>query len=303
MELATTGRLHYPGLHHVMRCEPRTVREGSLGFGSRYRLLLVEQGTGLIEVNGRIYPLTAPAVYCLNETSTLDIANCAQLMTKSVYFQPDIINSRFTFDNLSHTEVLHGSDSQDLWCLIPFREHTPTFYGCIPIDTVMTRHISMVLEATADLLENQNDEFWPCRSRSYLLELLFLISRTYKQTSASPELPLTALDESVRPIIAYLHTNYRHKIMLEDLTKQFHTNKTTLNNRFRAATGQSVMAYLGGIRMQSAASLLRNTLLPVNEIVFMVGMNDDAHFIRSFRNHAGCTPAEYRGLHCWLLSR
>ncbi|MNG29373.1 Helix-turn-helix domain protein [compost metagenome] len=55
--------------------------------------------------------------------------------------------------------------------------------------------------------------------------------------------------------------------------------------------------------MQIAASLLRNTLLPTEEIVSRIGLSDDAHFIRSFRNYAGCTPAEYRHLHCWMLER
>ena len=159
----------------------------------------------------------------------------------------------------------------------------------------------MMMNQMSDMLEVQPDDQWPCRSRSYLMEMLFLLSRIYKQGIAPPELSLPSEDMSLQPIITHLYTHYRDKIKLEHLTKLFHTNKTTLNNRFRSSTGQSVMAYLGGIRMQIAASLLRNTLLPTGEIVSRIGMSDDAHFIRSFRIYAGCTPSEFRQLHCWML--
>ncbi|MNP45231.1 HTH-type transcriptional activator Btr [compost metagenome] len=111
------------------------------------------------------------------------------------------------------------------------------------------------------------------------------------------------MENELKPVITYLHTHYREKIKLEQLTKLFHTNKTTLNSKFRTYTGQSVMAYLGNIRMQTAAALLRNTQLPNDEIMTMIGFNDDANYIRSFRNYAGCTPTEYRRLQCCMNSR
>ncbi|MNZ99023.1 HTH-type transcriptional activator Btr [compost metagenome] len=159
------------------------------------------------------------------------------------------------------------------------------------------------MERIDHILTTQSDIHWPCRSRSYLLELLFFISRNYKLTTASAEIPLGTMDNELKPVITYLHTHYREKIKLEQLTKLFHTNKTTLNSKFRTYTGQSVMAYLGNIRMQNAAALLRNTLLPNDEIMIMIGFNDAANFIRSFRNYAGCTPTGYRKLHCWMTPK
>ncbi|RCX15395.1 AraC family L-rhamnose operon regulatory protein RhaS [Fontibacillus phaseoli] len=303
MDLITMGQLHYPGLIHVMRCDLETMQDGNIGAGSRYRLVLVEEGTGIIELDSQTYRLLAPALFCLNETSTLNISNCARLKTKTVYFNPDIINNRFTFKNLLNPVVLEGSDSQDLWGLNPFLERSPSYNGSIPVDSATSRHIANVLEQIDQILLTQNDIHWPCRSRSYLMELLFFVSRNYKLTYVSPEIPLDTIDNELRPVITYLHTHYREKIKLEQLTQLFHTNKTTLNLKFRTRTGQSVMAYLGNIRMQTAVALLRNTLLPNDEIMTMIGINDDANFIRSFRNYAGCTPTEYRKLHCWMMPR
>ena len=82
--------------------------------------------------------------------------------------------------------------------------------------------------------------------------------------------------------------------MLEDITKQFNTNKTTLNQRFKAVMGVTVMEYVMNLRMQIACSLLRKTYLSVNEIMERAGYRDDAHFMRAFKKYAGCTPTEYR---------
>ncbi|MWC30715.1 helix-turn-helix transcriptional regulator [Paenibacillus sp. MMS18-CY102] len=303
MELITLGQRYFPGLCHAMCCGTELVQMGPHGVKTRYQIILVSQGTGLVQVNGRAYPLTSPAIYCVDESSTIEMDECAALRVKAVYFHPGVINHRFTFDRLSQPDALEGSDYDDLWCLKPFREHADGYYGCIPLDTATARHLSIMMDQMADMLEMQPDNQWPCRSRSYLMELLFLLSRICKQAIAPSELSMPSVDASLQPIISHLHTYYRDKIKLEHLTAQFHTNKTTLNHRFRACTGQSVMAYLGGIRMQIAASLLRNTLLPTEEIVSRIGLSDDAHFIRSFRNYAGCTPAEYRHLHCWMLER
>ncbi|WP_410771439.1 helix-turn-helix transcriptional regulator [Fontibacillus sp. BL9] len=303
MDLITLGRLHYPGLIHVMRCDLETMQEGNIGVDSRYRLILIEEGNGIIEVDSQIYRLISPVLFCLNETSTLNISKCAQLKTKAVYFNPDIINNRFTFENLLNPVELEGSDSQDLWGLNPFLERSPSYNGSIPVDSVTARHIANRLEHIDKILVTQSDTYWPCRSRSYLMELLFFVSRNYKLTNVPPEIPLDSTVDELKPVIAYLHTHYREKIKLEQLTQLFHTNKTTLNSKFRTRTGQSVMAYLGNIRMHTAAALLRNTLLPMDEILTMIGLNDDANFIRSFRNYAGCTPTEYRKLHCWMIPR
>ncbi|WP_425415271.1 helix-turn-helix domain-containing protein [Paenibacillus stellifer] len=62
-----------------------------------------------------------------------------------------------------------------------------------------------------------------------------------------------------------------------------------------------MISYLNTIRMQMASSMLRNTLLPTTEIMSKVGIVDDAHFIRSFRKYASCTPAEFRNQHCWMM--
>jgi AraC family L-rhamnose operon regulatory protein RhaS len=103
----------------------------------------------------------------------------------------------------------------------------------------------------------------------------------------------------VDPIVLYLHTHYQEKITLDRLARTFHTNRTTLAERFREAAGVSVMAYLIRLRVQLAALMLRDTSLSVAEVGERVGFKDTSHFGRTFRDHIGCSPTEYRQRYCW----
>jgi YesN/AraC family two-component response regulator len=43
-----------------------------------------------------------------------------------------------------------------------------------------------------------------------------------------------------------------------------------------------------------ASIMLRETMLPISEILNRVGINDNVHFSRMFKKHMGYTPSGYR---------
>jgi YesN/AraC family two-component response regulator len=102
-------------------------------------------------------------------------------------------------------------------------------------------------------------------------------------------------------VVMHLHTHYHQKITLADLTRTFHTNRTTLTRNFHRATGLSVMAYLHRLRIRVAATILRDTELDINQVMSRVGFRDNTNFGRTFRRYNGCTPSEYRRKYCWML--
>ena len=91
-----------------------------------------------------------------------------------------------------------------------------------------------------------------------------------------------------------MHTHYQEKITIAKLTREFHTNRTTLSKRFHEVTGMPVIAYLIQLRINLAAAMLRDTGLPITEVRQRVGFNDDSHFRRTFRKYLGMAPGEYR---------
>ena len=139
--------------------------------------------------------------------------------------------------------------------------------------------------------------YWPCLSRSYILELLLLIERTRYSTNTIAEYSLPQCNEQVSKVFEYIHASYHEDITLNSLAEQFATNRTTLNRLFKESCGMTVMAYLGKIRMTVAALLLQNTTLSIQDISRRIGLNDEAYFSRLFRTRIGIPPSEFRRTH------
>jgi len=177
------------------------------------------------------------------------------------------------------------------------------YHGQLHLGPASAQRIGHLLEMLGQEITRQDNNTWPCRSRSFMLEILFITNRIFTM----PEKPvLPTIEEplpqpSADPIILYLHTHYHEKFTIEDLARLFHTNRTSLNERFRQTTGVPVMTYLARLRIQLATCMLHDTELPIFEVASRVGYSDLTHFGRTFRKYTGCTPSEYRERYCWML--
>lgn len=140
----------------------------------------------------------------------------------------------------------------------------------------------------ADLLENKRDVYWPCRSRSFFLEiLLFFWQRPECAEPASKRTKAQRVHE-------WLRVHYPERFSLADLSRQFNSNRTTLQEEFKAEYGDSVMDTLGQIRVDAASELMRNTELSLTEIAVRTGFGDYSNFYREFRRRKNATPKQFR---------
>jgi AraC family L-rhamnose operon regulatory protein RhaS len=145
------------------------------------------------------------------------------------------------------------------------------------------------------------DDSWPCRTRTYLIELLFFLTSLAQDVAEGPaQLLAPEVEPRVREVLVYLHGYYGQALTVAELARRFGTNRTSLQHAFAAATGRSVMGYLTGLRVEVAQGMLRDTLLPVSEIAERTGYADAASFSRAFRKVAGVTPSEYRDRNGWM---
>ena len=81
---------------------------------------------------------------------------------------------------------------------------------------------------------------------------------------------------------------------LDDLAGEVGASKSYLSRSFRSYTGQTVLGYLTGRRIQRAMLLLQTTERKVLDIALECGFGDLSHFNRTFRRHVGTTPTGYR---------
>lgn len=257
----------------------------------RYRIVYIKDGYGVLRNGDHCQTITSPAVLCLNEQDDAELYDTAGLRLDIMYFDPVCFERYVTFENL---EIWKNSLKDDTRFFSSFFQRTDTYIGAFTISQSLGDRVQQLISITNSVLTEQRDHFWPCRSRSYFIELLLLVNSIYMEEGYFEKvLPGTMTDE-IRELINWLHIHYIEKLTMDMITRQFHTNKTTLNEKFKAVMGITVLEYVNNLRMQIACSLLRKTYLSIKEIMGRSGFRDDTHFLRSFRIYTGCTPSGYR---------
>lgn len=262
---------------------------------SMFRIILIESGTGIISINGKSMVFMAPTLICLNEKELIELEQENDIKARAIYFSPDIVNSLLTIENIrNNRKELIRTNNNDYFYLYPFTERSGGFIGMSDIHYAAARRISQLIDLIINEITTFENYYWPCRSRSFLLEILFFIQHIFTDQENDSKIQLVNSTTELNDIILYLHTNYSKKITIKELEKVFHINRTTLSKKFQDATDMTIKKYLIKLRIKVAAMMLRDTLLPISEIAYRVGFNDNTHFTRMFKKYFERLPSEYR---------
>jgi len=262
---------------------------------SMFRIIFIKEGTGIININGKSTVFMAPSIFCLNENEIVTLEKGCNLKVEAIFFKPQIINSILTIDNINKSsESLTMSEIQDYFYIQPFIYRVSNFTGNFEIGIIMAKRLNNIFELLETEITKFDNLYWACRTRSFFLEILFLIQYAFTDSKVESNMQLSYKSSDINEIILYLHTNYDKKITIKQLTDIFHVNRTTLSNNFSHATGMSLIDYIVKLRIKVASVLLRDTHLTISEVAYRVGFNNNTYFLRTYRKYVGCTPSEYR---------
>ena len=92
----------------------------------------------------------------------------------------------------------------------------------------------------------------------------------------------------------YIELSLDRKIRVADLAALVGYTEYYLTEKFKKETGVPVSTYIRFAKVERAKVLLESTDLSVREIAERLAFNTVNYFIQSFRETAGCTPAQYR---------
>ena len=98
----------------------------------------------------------------------------------------------------------------------------------------------------------------------------------------------------IREIIEWLNENPHGNITLKDMAERAGLSASYFRFLFRNETGFSPGSYFLRLKINKAAQMLRETVLPIKKIAMLCGYDDVAHFYRAFRPYYGVSPASYR---------
>lgn len=101
-------------------------------------------------------------------------------------------------------------------------------------------------------------------------------------------------DPVVQAAVEYIW-NFSHDIVdVPSVAEKTGVSRRTLDRRFKAATGRSVLAEIQFCRVSRAARLLQETDMPVKHIVHRAGFHSEEHLRLSFHEAFGVSPQGYR---------
>jgi AraC-like DNA-binding protein len=269
-------------------------------FANRHRyfcMIFLAQGSLILSSGSKHFSVIAPACVCLNDMEQYHVSDSSKIEGRTVVFHPGVINSHFSFENLRETNPdMPSTAISDRFFLHPFIKRDERNNGIIPIGPESDLIIKAKLDKLQSELAEQRDHWWPCRSRSYLFELLLFILPLFSEDPSGVD-AVFPNDQMTSRIIRFINQNYREKMTVAELCDKFNTNRTTLAKLVKNTTGTTLVGYLHRVRMSMASVLLRDTTIPVEEIVYRVGFNDVAHFGRVFKKQMEMAPSEYRQKH------
>lgn len=92
----------------------------------------------------------------------------------------------------------------------------------------------------------------------------------------------------------YIDSNLHRNLPIATLCREFNTNKTSLQERFRSYCGVSLHAFLLQSRMAKAEALLRETDDPVKYVAMQCGYRKVHSFNKAFKSYWQLSPGAYR---------
>ena len=94
--------------------------------------------------------------------------------------------------------------------------------------------------------------------------------------------------------IAFMEHHFSEKLSIEQIADQVNLSEYYFSRLFRRCTSMSPHAYLVNLRITMARQLLSVSQKSVERVAEECGFHSTTNFIRSFREHVGCTPKQFR---------
>lgn len=105
---------------------------------------------------------------------------------------------------------------------------------------------------------------------------------------------LRTRDERIERAKQFIEEHYNEPFRLEEVAAAVHMSPSRLSALFKQYTGISILSWRDERRLIQAARLLRSSDQPIAEIGTRVGFSDATYFSRTFRQHIGYSPRQYR---------
>ena len=221
----------------------------------------------------------AGSVLLVPPRGSLSLRSVEELKVTRLYFDAErLLPARAAFEPLGSVDL----------ALVTLESSAPTLLGVAP------RHAGAINEALgrieAELREPRLGH--ELLLRAQLLELLVVLARAEHTPAEDPQRHRPRLEQT----LSLIHERYNEALSLASLARHAGMSVSRFSCVFREALGTSPLDYVAATRMREARRLLRALGQSIAEVAYAVGFQDSNYFSRSFKQHHGMSPREFRDM-------
>ena len=237
-------------------------RERSEGI-EEYIFLCCTSGRGVVEVQGRTFPLRDNEALCI----------------------PRLCPHRY------------WADEEDPWSLlwVHFQGEDCGYY---PLDRPQVCRFSSAgtvrrMEFLFNQLFRTLEQDYTLGNFIYLSQLLALIlGETYARRQEDGT--TARQNRQVTRAVRYMYRHLDRELTLAELSAAMGTSPSTLSAVFRQCTGHAPMDFFTRLKMKQACRMLRSGGEYVYEVARQLGYRDPYYFSRAFKKVMGVSPRSYQ---------
>jgi AraC-like DNA-binding protein len=128
--------------------------------------------------------------------------------------------------------------------------------------------------------------------RAQLLELVVVLARAEHTAAEDPQRHRPRLEQT----LSLIHEHFSEPLSLAALARHAGMSISRFSCVFRETLGTSPLDYVAATRMREARRRLRAAGQSIAEVAYAVGFQDSNYFSRSFKQHHGMSPREFRDM-------
>ena len=222
--------------------------------------------------------------YCFFGKQIIKVGSTLHTLTDgdAIVLFPNMIHENISCDEIPTESVTILCNAELIW------QNMPQLKGMLP-DTPLIFSKNICEETAAafrkivDAKDNLSQIGYIYIALADLLNSLTLRKLNYND------------DENIsQRVIEYISLNFKEPITLETLSTEFGVSKSYLSHVFSEQLNIHFRTYLGAVRAEHCAALMKTTSKSLTDIAFEGGFESQRSFNRVFKEYFGISPSEYK---------
>ncbi len=160
----------------------------------------------------------------------------------------------------------------------------------------VSHHLKLLKEANLVVSHRHGKEVYYKAADTELCRLLHLTTEQLMDIACPENANPEGISNihTIHSVHDFLMQNLGKRITIDELSKKFHINPTTLKKTFKEEYKATIAAHMKMHRMEEAVKLLTNTNKSIGQIAKEVGYESQSKFTTAFKNMYGISPMEYK---------